>query len=663
MSWQNQQVHCKFQQTIINDSDYYTQGGSALPSNTITTGDNINKFYDSSKIFLNNGTINIYIYNHYINFYHLDGNTMTPLGSDQLSSSIDTTFNGYAFIVDDDNEEGRIVSCVKDISSGEVTITQLTSSDYLSECYEAIKSIEARDYDGYVDFVKDTTGIFEIHDTLMRLAIGDISQLNTEDKTDIVSAINEVVAKPSGVQSDFTQNDNTQLDYIKHKPEADQIYKEFVGTTNEWSTLGLSDKLKYKIVHITDDYESGSSEDDVWGFIEHQDILNPAQRIEYIGANKNYTPVTINPSTGLANYGSWENFPFLTNNRPFMVKANGEADYMLSENNYMMKDDGLSASEVANSAYDGPGAFAWIPKIYRHKYIEGNDIYTMFSFTKRNPQYTADGFIDPNGNELEGVWIPMFYGTFYDDTTKMKSLALGNVYYTTKNSVNTYKATIEATSSRGVFLGGPIVDVIDDILTMLGKNNDIQSVFGQGNCSGFAGWYVPYNMKSNQCINGGKFYGTFTQTDANKVLHSMALLTFNTALFDPYVLVINGKIKVSRDYTFDLTGESYFDTGITYTGNINGYPSQNHIITGFGKMPKQSPLDGSTALGNADKVNIVKGDNVYTTTRFGYDAIGLDSGFRWMDISGVADPETAGGWTGCASIMVLPPVGYDPLSS
>lgn len=243
MSWQNQQVHCKFQQTIINDSDYYTQGGSALPSNTITTGDNVNKFYDSSKIFLNNGTINIYIYNHYINFYHLDGNTMTPLGSDQLSSSIDTTFNGYAFVVDDDNEEGRIVSCVKDISSGEVTITQLTSSDYLSECYEAIKSIEARDYDGYVDFVKDTTGIFEIHDTLMRLAIGDISQLNTEDKTDIVSAINEVMAKPSGVQSDYNQIDNTALDYIKNKPTLGTAASRNAGVSNGVAELDTNGKV------------------------------------------------------------------------------------------------------------------------------------------------------------------------------------------------------------------------------------------------------------------------------------------------------------------------------------------------------------------------------------------------------------------------------------
>ena len=35
-------------------------------------------------------------------------------------------------------------------------------------------------------------------------------------------------------------------------------------------------------------------DDQVYGFIEHYAEKNPAKRIEYIGANKDYTPITQN---------------------------------------------------------------------------------------------------------------------------------------------------------------------------------------------------------------------------------------------------------------------------------------------------------------------------------------------------------------------------------
>ena len=34
--------------------------------------------------------------------------------------------------------------------------------------------------------------------------------------------------------------------------------------------------------------------DPVYGFIEHNDILSPSARIEYIGLNKNYSPLARN---------------------------------------------------------------------------------------------------------------------------------------------------------------------------------------------------------------------------------------------------------------------------------------------------------------------------------------------------------------------------------
>lgn len=40
------------------------------------------------------------------------------------------------------------------------------------------------------------------------------------------------------------------------------------------------------------------SADGIYGFIEHMDVLSPTARIEYIGQNKDFTPISLNKDTG-----------------------------------------------------------------------------------------------------------------------------------------------------------------------------------------------------------------------------------------------------------------------------------------------------------------------------------------------------------------------------
>ena len=40
------------------------------------------------------------------------------------------------------------------------------------------------------------------------------------------------------------------------------------------------------------------SADGVYGFIEHNDILSPSQRVEYIGMNASYTPLVVTNGGG-----------------------------------------------------------------------------------------------------------------------------------------------------------------------------------------------------------------------------------------------------------------------------------------------------------------------------------------------------------------------------
>lgn len=392
--------------------------------------------------------------------------------------------------------------------------------------------------------------------------------------------------------------------------------------------------------------------DEIYGFIEHMDILAPGQRIEYTGANKDYSPITVNKETGQASYNSWANFPWLLANKPYMVHSDGTADYRLNENNYAQKEDG-SASDVANAAYDG-GAFAWAMKIYKQEYTVGSDRVVNFSISKRDG-FEPIGFIDPSNRELEGVWIPMFYGTIISD--KMKCISGNQPCYNTATAAE--KTAIDAFGSKAKFFGGAIVETLIDLMILFAKTTDLQAAYGNGNCSGYDASLAPtYGVKQNAVVGGGQFYGTSDGKSLNKIFHSIVLGSYNQWMRDPYVVCVNGKVKVSKNYNYDLTGAAYEDAGITH-GKINDNaaygPVYAHIfrtIGGFGALPA-APYKGSTALGGCDGMWVNTGITA-VALRFGACSIGLDAGPRALHLSTAAG---YAGWRFGAAILLLPPVG------
>ena len=395
--------------------------------------------------------------------------------------------------------------------------------------------------------------------------------------------------------------------------------------------------------------------DEVYGFIEHMNVLSPTERIEYIGANANYTPLTVNKTTGEADYGSWANFPVLVGNKPWMVRSDGTPDYRLDENDYTKKEDG-TASDVASTAYDG-GAFAWIPKIYKQEYMLGNDRVVKFSMSKRDG-FEAVGFLDPDNKELEGAWIPMFYGSIVD--TKMKSISGVQPCY--NNTTAAEKSAIDAFGARAKFFGGAIVQTLTDLLIMFGKSTNSQAVYGNGNMSGYDASLAPTNgVKQNAVIGGGQFYGTSDGKSLNKILHSIVLGSWQQWMRDPYTLLVNGRYKVSKNYTYDLTGATYHDTGISLPkvlkedGTQNTgifYPHKYQTVPGFGAVPVH-PCKGSTSTGGCDGL----WQNVEITAvalRFGSCNYGTPDGLRSLFVGNTA---TFAYWAFGVAILLLPPAG------
>lgn len=131
---------------------------------------------------------------------------------------------------------------------------------------------------------------------------------------------------------------------------------------------------------------------------------------------------------------------------------------------------------------------------------------------------------------------------------------------------------------------------------------------------------------------------------------------------DPYTLLVNGRYKVSKNYTYDVTGAKYQDTGISLPKVLNDdgstqktgifYPHKYQTVPGFGVVPVH-PCKGSTSTGGCDGLwqNV---EIVAVALRFGVCNYGASDGLRYLDVhdaAGLAD------WSFGAAVLLLPPVG------
>lgn len=379
---------------------------------------------------------------------------------------------------------------------------------------------------------------------------------------------------------------------------------------------------------------------EVYGFIEHMGVRAPGKRIEYTDKNAAYNSVlTVDKTNHTYSLGDWANFPILKENKPYMVKPDGTPDYRLDEEDYTKKLDG-TASDVDNASYSG-GAFSWLKCVYKYEKRNGNDRIVKFAFEPL-PGFEPVGFLNKDGRVLAGRWIPMFYGTVVNGVAKC--IASGNCVTAGNKTTDAQHNAIVAFDANANFLGGPIMETIIDLLIMFAKTTDLQGAYGNGNMSGYVNDSSQnYGTKDNAVVGGGQFYGSTDGKSLNKILHSIVLGTYQQWMRDPYEVVVSGRVKVSKDYTYDPTGALYTDTGID-TPNISSgwkYPLIYISAEGYGSVPDVSSEQGSTALGPCDGTYTSASQSTFTAVllRFGSCTHGATDGPRarsWGDTAAAA---------------------------
>lgn len=407
-------------------------------------------------------------------------------------------------------------------------------------------------------------------------------------------------------------------------------------------TLDATYENTQKIINAlgVDDYP-------VYGMCIHEaSDLNPATRVEYLGANKDFTPMAMNMSTHAMDYGSWADWGWLKANVPVMANFDGGINYYLNPEDYTKKADG-SASDVSNIDYSGD-AMAVIKKIYKKEYQHGHDRYVFFCEKQVDGDFLPVGF-NVLGKVRDYMLIPMFYGSV-DSSGRIRSIA-GQWSHGTITDKNTdaQNTAVKAASANTLFYGGPLVETINDICVMLTKNSDSQAAFGGGMCSSYVNNVSQhYGTKANAVIGGGRFYGSNDNKSFNKVFHSCVHGSYMLWQRDPYMVSANGRIKVSTDYTYDLTGAKYLDTGVSIPGH--NYYAATQSVKGFGGVPSPDVI-GSTALGYCDHTWMNAGITA-VSLRFGHCDGALDGGFRALGLADAAG--SAYGDVGASKLLPAP---------
>lgn len=418
-------------------------------------------------------------------------------------------------------------------------------------------------------------------------------------------------------------------------------------------------KLKFDEFEVEDDSENGvtivknKKVTKIYGFIQNFSNLAPASDISYPSTvvNYQYRQMLTNEGTGTVTIGDWGEFLVkILKNKPYMVLGTGEADYQLDPSDYTKKTDG-TASDVANTSYSGAGAFAWLNKLYyKEEYAsDGNSRTVMFSTT---PQTGFDpvGFVDDDSNELEGLWLAMFY----QNANNSKTLA--NQTLAKSLTTDQQKTKIDAVGSRARFLGGPIMNILRDLLYMLFKSTDIQLQAGHGNCNGGSESALKHNpIVANGAVSGWK--GTNDKKTANKYFHSMVLGTYDQWLRDPYTQLVSGTIMVSPYYNYSIGGSGYVNTGKTRSTNSAWeYPAKmEKLADAFGSEYKQENT-GSTTTGCCDG-HYYNASGTRVALRLGGCGDDLIDGPAALYLG---DEASSAFWSLGAAVLLLPPAGYSP---
>lgn len=396
-----------------------------------------------------------------------------------------------------------------------------------------------------------------------------------------------------------------------------------VGTTYYYSAFPYTSTGAYNRSEANRTSVTPKKRDYLFGYDLVKSTSSPSGRVSYPDDvdNANFTPAKMNFG-GSFSYGDWNFAPgekFMP--RPCMLTYAGVVDHYLNPNDYTQKAEG-GASKVADTSFGGNAMMEW-PKIYTKRWEEGGVYHFRCSDTPQDESWECWSNYDRLNNQIDHFYTPIYFGS--NVSSKLRSIS-GQANMVSQNATTEINY---AKANGSDWYTEVLADrlLIQDLLVMMGKSTDGQTVFGSGRSSSSNSSAVNTGTMNSR----GLFWGSNNGTDGVKVFgmeHFWGNLWRRTAGW----MNVNGtqKVKLTRgtkdgstvsDYNTDGNGYKTV-SGATPSGSSGGYI--NSMKTeGFGRIPVTA--SGSSSTFEADGLYYSNSGTMYAVVGGGW-GVGLPCG-------------------------------------
>jgi hypothetical protein len=227
----------------------------------------------------------------------------------------------------------------------------------------------------------------------------------------------------------------------------------------------------------------------VFGYDLDLNDPDPATRVSYPldVDNASFSPVYMDYLTGRFNYGDWPSEPgkyFMP--KPCMITDDGKVAHYLDPNDYSLQEDGVTPSYVSNTNAAVQAMMEW-DKIY--VYREETD--GIYKFRCSDKPQTSDwkcwSNYDINDEEIDHFYTSIYTGVNATPTAGgMAFRSRSGAAITRGEYFYKYTGFIGTTYQNKGWYIGYLSDhlLIQDLLVMMGKSTDCQTVFGYGCTTG-----------------------------------------------------------------------------------------------------------------------------------------------------------------------------------
>ena len=399
-----------------------------------------------------------------------------------------------------------------------------------------------------------------------------------------------VAAMNSAIQQNATDiSDNTSA----IQTNANNISKNETNISTLIERLANVEKRVTTISHVYGIYIDGNN-------------FNPSTRVTYIEDAIGMKPAFMNYETDKFDYGSWGNAWFMP--RPCMLKSDGTVAYYLDPMDYSKKIDGTD-SDISNDDFDGNAMMEWGTggkKIWTKTVPVLGDptsCYKYFADEQIDPDYHAYSFIGSDGKLKDHFYTPIYHGSVVG--TKLRSLS-GKAPCMSKTAQQ--EIDLATSNGNGWYVEQFCdIELINDLLVLMGKSTDTQTVFGKGNSDGYVNdSSINYGMiNSGTMDDKGLFWGSNISDTSNRngvKVFGMENYWGNQWRRFAGLILDSGTYKTKMCYGvsdgstvkgYNLTGDGYVSSGITPGGTLGGYINIIDYSNGM-SLPKTASGSSST---------------------------------------------------------------------